>query len=101
MHAAAGKTQEEEGEAAYLHHHVQNHLLSLVFAIAQVAVRVNVVGVAVQFNVHVVGTVQVILDREGDLRGGSSQVHGADGLRSLRPCVSVPQVFLQSIQIYM
>lgn len=75
-----GNAQEEECEAAYLHDHIQNHFLSLVFAVAQVAVCVNVVGVAVQFNMHVVRTSLFILDCEGDLCGGSSEVHGADGL---------------------
>lgn len=75
-----GNTQEREREAAYLHHRVQSNLLSLVFAVAKEAVCVDVVGVAVQFNVHVVRTSQFLLDCEGDLCGGSSEVQGADGL---------------------
>ena len=98
MHTATGNTQEEEREAAYLHNRVQNHLLSLVFAVAQVAVCVNVVGVAVQFNMHVVETRVFILDCEGDLCGGSSEVHGAHGFGALGPYVGIPQVFLQNIQ---
>lgn len=96
-----GKLREEQRAAAYLHDHVQDHLLSLVFAVAQVAVCVDIVGVAVQLDVHVVRTSLFVLDCEGDLGGGSSQVHGADGLRPLRLHVSVPQVFLQNIQSYM
>lgn len=91
-----GNMQEREREAPYLHHRVQNHLPSLVFAVAEEAVCVDIVGVSIQFNMHVVRTSQFILDSEGDLCGGSSEVHGADGLRPLGPCVCVPQVFLQS-----
>lgn len=78
----------------YLDYFVQKNLLSLIFAIAEETVCVDIVRIAIQFDMHVVKPLQIILDCEGDLCGCSTEVHGPHSLSPLWAHVSVPQVSL-------
>lgn len=56
--------------------------------------RVDVVRVAVEFDVQVVVPPVVLLDGKGNLRGRSTEIHGPHGRFPLWANVGVPQVFL-------
>lgn len=81
----------------YLNYFVQNPLPSLVFAIAEETVCVDVVRVTVQFDTQEVRSlwVLIVLDCKGDLCRCSTEVHWPYSLLPFRVCVFVPKVFLQ------
>jgi len=87
--------QRTERKDVHLHYFVQDPLPSLIFAVAEETVCVDVVRVAVQLDVQVVRSLEILLDREGNLCGRSPEVHGPDGLFPFWVCVDVPKVFLQ------
>lgn len=79
---------------AYPQHFIQESLLGLVLAVAEEAVCVDIVRVAVQFDVQVVFTLVVLLDGKSNLRGRPAEIHGAHSRFPLWANVGVPQVFL-------
>lgn len=54
-------------KAVYLDYFVENPLLSLIFAIAEETVCVDIVRVTIQFDMHVVSPPEIILDCKGNL----------------------------------
>lgn len=83
-----------ENRKSYLHKLCQNFFFSLVFAIAQEAVCVNIVFVAIQWNFNKILSSGIWWDREGDLSGGSSQVQWPYSLCSMRTNPGIPNIFL-------
>lgn len=84
----------KDNSLTYPQHLIQDRLLRLVLAVAQEAVRVDIVRVAVQFDGQVVVTLVVVLDSKGDLCGRSTEIHGPHSRFPLWANVGVPQVFL-------
>lgn len=66
-HSCSAHTCKRKEEVTYLHDFVQNLLLSLIFAIAEETVSVDIVGITIQFDIHVVGSLEIILDCKCDL----------------------------------
>ena len=86
----------KDKKLCYLYYFVQNSLISLILAVAEETVSVDIVRVSVQFDGHVVEPCEVVLDCEGDLGRCSTEVHGSDCLCPLWVHVGVPQVFLHA-----
>lgn len=78
----------------YPEYFVQNLLLSLIFAVAKETVCVDSVRIAIEFDVHVVRPVEIILNGKSNLCGCSTKIHGPYGLFPFGAHVGVPQVFL-------
>lgn len=88
-------TEKTQRKALYLDYFVQDPLLSLILAIAEETVCVDIVRVTIQFDMQVVRPLKIVLDCKGNLCRCSTKVHGSHCLCPFWAYIGVPQVFLQ------